>query len=765
MKRSRPAARALAISVLVSFLTVDTSTAGINRWTSLGPYQEGGDVVALAVDPRSPSIVYAGTFSNGVFRSVDGGETWAPVNEGLSDWFVSFIAIDRNSAVYVGTSSGLFKSENAGALWEPLRGGLPPGAIQDLAIEPGSPPNLYAAAGAFGLYKSGDAGRNWTRFAEGLEGHSVSGIAIDANAPGILYASTRTSLFRTSDGGSNWRPLSAAPSVIQVLEVDPASSAVYVGTFDGLFKSSDLGDTFARVQGGLPQTSIRKLVIGPGPSPILYAATRVEGIFRSDDAGATWTEADNGIPEVFALAALSLSPSSPSTLYAGLNFFPSANGVFKSTDRGATWFRSSGFFQTQPVGRIATHPDVPGRILAGTIAGVLVTADGGSTWSAKNLGLSNLQIFELKTAPSSASVVYVATGSGLFRSLDAAESWTAVNPTDRSSCGALAVDPATASTVYAGCFEGGSPPYSYSIRKSTDSGSSWTVAHSSPTLATLELGIPSGSPATVYAGLSEGGILRSTDAGATWTFLPVPGARSIVSLAFDPRSPLTIYATAAYTGVRVPGAVPGTILKSLDGGATWTRILETYDPSAVAVNPFSPDEVYASAAHEGPVLRSRDRGVTWRPAGAGLFGIPSTFAFAPANPSIVYAGTYFGVFAASFTPAAEGNCPGDPATLCLQNARFYVRVSWRAPTGSSGAGQAVPLTADTGAFWFFQSSNLELVVKVLDGRAVNGRFWVFYGSLTNVEFTLTVTDLVTGAVKIYTNAQGQLASVADTAAF
>jgi hypothetical protein len=59
----------------------------------------------------------------------------------------------------------------------------------------------------------------------------------------------------------------------------------------------------------------------------------------------------------------------------------------------------------------------------------------------------------------------------------------------------------------------------------------------------------------------------------------------------------------------------------------------------------------------------------------------------------------------------------------------------------------------------------DAVVKALDGRSINGKSWVFYGSLTNVEFTLTVTDTLTGAVRTYFNPQGQLASVADTSAF
>jgi hypothetical protein len=91
-------------------------------------------------------------------------------------------------------------------------------------------------------------------------------------------------------------------------------------------------------------------------------------------------------------------------------------------------------------------------------------------------------------------------------------------------------------------------------------------------------------------------------------------------------------------------------------------------------------------------------------------------------------------------------------------------VSWRDFAGNKGVGQAVALTADTGYFWFFNAANVELVVKVLDGRALNKNFWVFYGALSTVEYQLKVTDTVSGRSTFYTNPANNLASIADTSA-
>ena len=94
------------------------------------------------------------------------------------------------------------------------------------------------------------------------------------------------------------------------------------------------------------------------------------------------------------------------------------------------------------------------------------------------------------------------------------------------------------------------------------------------------------------------------------------------------------------------------------------------------------------------------------------------------------------------------------------------RSRWRGRTaGGSGAGQALPLTPDTGAFWFFSDGNLEFVVKVLDGRWFNGHWWVFAGALSDVAYTITVTDTALGRGAHLRQPPRHLASFADTSAF
>ncbi|HEX5134136.1 MAG TPA: hypothetical protein VFW81_01985, partial [Thermoanaerobaculia bacterium] len=138
------------------------------------------------------------------------------------------------------------------------------------------------------------------------------------------------------------------------------------------------------------------------------------------------------------------------------------------------------------------------------------------------------------------------------------------------------------------------------------------------------------------------------------------------------------------------------------------------------------------------------------------------------------AGAFLSPFSATSTAVEDSTTPSEGtgtgssagSSLYLNNGRFRVDVGFRTPDGSqSGVGMAVGLTSDTGYFWFFSAGNIELVIKVVDGRPVNGHHWVFYGGLTDVEIAITVTDTVTGAIRNYFKPAGALASEADTAAF
>ncbi len=110
--------------------------------------------------------------------------------------------------------------------------------------------------------------------------------------------------------------------------------------------------------------------------------------------------------------------------------------------------------------------------------------------------------------------------------------------------------------------------------------------------------------------------------------------------------------------------------------------------------------------------------------------------------------------------------PAPPAQVTPASpARFLTTVRWTDGGGQAHDASLTPMSGDTKAFWFFSPQDVDVVVKVLDARGLNGKFWVFVGSLTSEAYTVTVTDTLTGATRTYTNAAGQTASQADTSAF
>ncbi|HSG40107.1 MAG TPA: hypothetical protein VLE27_10760, partial [Thermoanaerobaculia bacterium] len=127
-----------------------------------------------------------------------------------------------------------------------------------------------------------------------------------------------------------------------------------------------------------------------------------------------------------------------------------------------------------------------------------------------------------------------------------------------------------------------------------------------------------------------------------------------------------------------------------------------------------------------------------------------------------------GRLAAGIASLGEGleACAGPACgkALALNNGRFSLELTWKNGAGQTQTAQAVPLTSDTGYFWFTSADNVEVIVKVLDGRGLNGHFWVYYGALSDQEYTLTVRDTVTNRSKTYRNPRGRFASAGDVVA-
>jgi len=399
--------------------------------------------------------------------------------------------------------------------------------------------------------------------------------------------------------------------------------------------------------------------------------------------------------------SIAVDPSNPSILYAGAQIA----GLWKSTNAGQSWSPVNTGYTGDIANFLSVDPTLHSVLYVGSNAGVFQSVNAGVTWAPRNNGLPSGGIVAMAVDPANSSKLWVsvnAPGGGVFRSSDGGFNWTARPlPVPSATVATLTV---LGSNVYAGC---ANVPF-----RSTDDGVTWSIPYPDILPSPVQTIVARPGPTELVVGLQQRGICRST---------------------------------------RTP--VPNWIESST--GLTSLRI------SKIVVRPGDPDTLFA-ASNAGGVFRSSDGAHTWSPLRDGLTNTDVAALAFDSSGRYLYAGTADGVFVLDL----ESVGCGDPSALCLNQDRFRVRVTWRVDSqGTSGVANPVPLAEDTGAVWFFTPNNLELMIKVVDGRVVNGHFWVFYGALSDVAYEITVTDTTTGQVRTYVNAQGTVASRADTSAF
>ena len=599
-------------------------------------------ITSLVLDTRHPEVLYAGTLDAGLFKSLNGGLRWHPLNLNVDATRVDALALDPGDAetVYAGTGLGIFKSTDGGASWRRLNKGLfgnetarerarqrrhrlDEGYVFGLVVDPRHSETVYASTWEHGLLKSTNGGATWSSV--GFKG--VNAVALDPRSPEIIYAGAfaggparESGLFRSGDGGLSWHPAGLGGQYVTSLAVDPRDSELlYAGTDDGAFVTTDNGSTWHAA--GLREEHIDALAFDPRDARTVYAGTYPGGIFRSSDGGASWQQTLSGGAGVTALA---ISPQGPARLYAA----SLARGVLKSTN-GGRWQAVNAGLSTARVASVMVDPRDPRIAYVGVDGGGVFKRSSRGEWQAANIGLKSLGVHALAIESKHHATLYAGTDRGVFRSTDGAASWSAslTGPFGQSrSVSALAIDPRSPNTVYAVSADestryasGSARFYLSRIFKSTDRGASWravgTVQKLSvrarpgaiirQTVFMSPLALDQAHPETLYAG--GRGVLKSSDGGANWQSSGLAHS-TVYALELDPETSTTLYA----------GTDKG-LFKSTDAGASWHRSsgwLQNATVKAVAIDREQPLTVYAGT--DGGVFGSMDGGRTWRPIGSRL---------------------------------------------------------------------------------------------------------------------------------------------------
>lgn len=349
------------------------------RWRNVGPTR-GGRVTAFTGVRREPCTFYMGGTGGGVFKTTDCGDSWTPMSDGqISTGSIGSIDVAESDPriVYVGTGSaairsnviigrGAYKSTDAGRTWQ-FVGLKDAGQIGSMVIHPTNPNVVWAAAlgSPFGpneergVFKSTDGGKTWkkTLFVNNETGARV--VAVNMSNPNEVYAG----MYRGFRKG--WDIISGGPS-----------------TEGGIYKSTDGGETWKKIEAGLPSPLIGKIDIGIARSQpnIVYAMVEAPGeqggLYRSDDSGQTWKLVNNesGIrARPFYFHYVDVDPKNPEHIWVG------AVRQYRSTDGGKT-FRTTSTPHSDNHG-IWFNPDDPRIAIQVNDGGANITRDGGETWS------------------------------------------------------------------------------------------------------------------------------------------------------------------------------------------------------------------------------------------------------------------------------------------------------------------------------------------------------------------------------------------------
>jgi|GEM_PF-6943752 len=313
-------------------------------------YQTGGtaglQITNLIVDPSNSSVLYAGTFGSGVYKSSDGGASWLPINTGLQlgldTYILSMDSLDTDT-LYVGTvGDGILKSINGGTSWNPINNGLTNLRVHMApAVDPTDSSILYVGTEGPKFFKSTNGGAGWTESTLPSAGDEVCEVAVDPSNSSTIYAGMHFDegyhdggVYKSIDAGQSWIPINnglpditSSESSVAFLTFDPTDSqTLYVTTEGGgVFKSLDGGQNWSSSNSGITTGITYGLAINPVNPEIIYVGTGGDGVFLSPNGGTNWYPVTTtGLTDL--IAGIALDPSNPSILYAGTF----GDGVFKS---------------------------------------------------------------------------------------------------------------------------------------------------------------------------------------------------------------------------------------------------------------------------------------------------------------------------------------------------------------------------------------------------------------------------------------------------
>jgi photosystem II stability/assembly factor-like uncharacterized protein len=612
------------------------STDAGNTWTPVFDSQPVQNIGALAAHPTDSGIVYVGTGEangagysydgDGVYRTIDGGATWQHL--GLDDTRrIGRIAIDpvNPQRVFVaaagnvyapGTARGVYRSTDGGITWAQVLFVAPTAGAIDVAVDPSNPSRVYAAiwehystpthwvAGGLqsGIWQSLNGGDSWTRLTNGLPASDPKvgriGLAIAASSPQTVYAlyvddpGAFLGLYKTTNAGASWSKMNASGAkqafagygyYMGQIRVDPANANI-VYVFDVLWARSTNGGGNFTTGSSAGYVDHHDWVTLPDR---VYMAND-GGFSRSVDGGATWFHPST-LP-VTQFYDLGIDPVDPIRRYGGSQDI----GCVRTSD-GSIWYlitSGDGFhFEVDPIDHLRLYFETS----FGTIWRSL---DGGNTYESavRGIGVNDRTNWSAPIVhdPNTSRRLYMGTFR-VYRSTDGASNWTPIS----------------------GDLTDGHPPAPSTARSAGAGAASHLESVVEGTVTTLAVSAVNGG--VLWAGTDDGHVWVTQNGGTAWTKVDVPGRSEWVTrVEADPFSASAAYVT--FSGYRNGSPLPR-IFRTTDFGGSWTGIagnLPDVPLNGVNADPDPAMRGRLFACSDLGVYVTDDYGASWATLGTGL---------------------------------------------------------------------------------------------------------------------------------------------------